>query len=43
MSPTIVATYRNKKSLLREFLSTDAAIPAPSASGPQIEAAQQSV
>jgi hypothetical protein len=26
MSPTIVATYRNKKSPLREFLSTDAAI-----------------
>ena len=31
MSPTIVATYRNKKSPLREFLSTDAAIPSQAA------------
>jgi len=40
MSPTIVTTYSNKKSPVLQLLSTDAAIPPPPASRPQVEPAQ---
>jgi hypothetical protein len=40
MSPTIVTTHPNKKSPFVRFFSTDAAIPPPPASRPQVEPAQ---
>jgi hypothetical protein len=43
MSPAIVTTGSHKKSPLRQFFSTGAAIPSPTASRPQVQAAEQAV